>query len=172
MQTAEKAGSSLPTVFRFGASKNLAATIIDGAPWFIAKDVCDILQLRNVTKTLNALDADEKLTLQIVRSGQRRTVNCVNESGLYNIIFRSNKPEAKAFRKWVTAEVLPQLRASGSYALPTTANANIVAALQAKKHTNSNELRRLRRRKYAILENQKELQRLIDKVGSGYLLSI
>ena len=91
--------------------------IRDNAPWFVAKDVCDALQIINITDTMNRLDDDEKLTSVVSNSGQGRQMWLVNESGLYNLIFQSRKPEAKAFRKWVTSEVLPSIRKTGGYGM-------------------------------------------------------
>ncbi len=104
-------------VFDFN-QKKVTTILIDGMPWFIAKDVCDILGLDNVTKAMYVLDEDEKLTLPIVRAGQKRTTNIINQSGIYNLCFRSNKPQAKALRKWVTSEVLPAIMKTGSYTTP------------------------------------------------------
>ena len=92
----------------------------NGDIWFVAKDVCDILGLSNVTEALKPLDDDEKMTLRISEghSGQRggaQSVNIISESGLYSLIFRSSKPEAKAFSRWVRKEVLPEIRQTGSY---------------------------------------------------------
>lgn len=94
---------------------------IDNNPWFVAKDVCDALQLTEVSNTLNRLDDDEKLMRTLFVSGQGRQMWLVNESGLYNLIFQSRKPEAKAFRKWVTSEVLPSIRKTGRYEMPSPA---------------------------------------------------
>lgn len=102
--------------FKFNSNnQNVHIELINNEPWFIAKDVCDILELDNVTKALYPLDDDEKLTLPVVRSGQTREMNFVNESGLYSLIFQSRKPEAKKFKKWVTSEVLPSIRKTGGY---------------------------------------------------------
>jgi prophage antirepressor-like protein len=104
--------------FRFNASsQELTSILVDKEPYFVAKDICNILELDNVTNALSKLDTDEKLTLKILRSGQNRNVNCVSESGLYALIMRSNKPEAKSFRKWVTKEVLPSIRKKGFYSV-------------------------------------------------------
>ena len=81
----------------------------NGEPWWVAKDVCDILGLSNTTMALQGLDDDEKLISTLLMSGQKRDVWLINESGLYNLILRSNKPEAKKFRKWTTSEVLPSV---------------------------------------------------------------
>lgn len=86
------------------------------APWWVAKDVCDILGYTNVTKALNDhLDEDERNTLTI-REGIRGnpSMNIINESGLYCLILRSNLPKAKEFRKWVTGTVLPQVMRGNS----------------------------------------------------------
>ena len=105
-----------PIAFQFSATKQqIESVLIENEPYFIAKDICDILELDNVTNALSKLDDDEKLTLKVLRAGQNRNVNFVSESGLFALIMRSNKPEAKAFRKWVTSEVLPALRKTGFY---------------------------------------------------------
>ena len=89
----------------------------DGEPWWVAKDVCDVLGLSNPSESLKALDEDE-LTSETLRSGgQGREMNLISESGLYTLILRSNKPEARAFRRWVTHEVLPTLRKTGHYSI-------------------------------------------------------
>lgn len=93
---------------------------IKGEPWFAAKDVCDILSIADASQAVERLDDDEKLMRIIHGSGQGRQMWFVNESGMYNLIFRSNKPEAKAFRKWVTGEVLPSIRRYGYYIDPNS----------------------------------------------------
>lgn len=92
----------------------------DGQPWFVAKDVCEVLAIENNRDAVSVLDVDEKATVGISDTSsngttQRRTVTIISESGLYALIFRSNKPEARAFSKWVRAEVLPAIRRSGGY---------------------------------------------------------
>lgn len=89
--------------------------IIDesGDPWFVAKDVCDILEIN--TEQTRRLDDDEKGLRVIQTPGGPQDMVTINESGLYNLIIRSNKEEAKRFRKWVTSEVLPSIRKHGAY---------------------------------------------------------
>lgn len=92
-----------------------------GEPWFIAKDVCDILELGNTTNALRALDEDEKTNFtncNVAQNGGRAPL-IISEPGLYKLIMRSRKPEAKEFQRWVTHEVLPQIRKTGGY-IPTT----------------------------------------------------
>ena len=95
----------------------IRSKIIDGTPWLVAKDLCDYLELNDVSKALERLDDDEKLTRKFFVSGQMRSMWLVNESGTYALILRSNKPKAREFRKWITSEVLPTLRKTGRYEL-------------------------------------------------------
>ena len=100
----------------FGYNDQLVRTVlIDNSPWFVAKDVCAALDLSDVSMSVSKLDDDEKLVQKIFVSGQNRDVVIINESGLYTLILRSNKPQAKRFRKWVTSEVLPNIRKNGVY---------------------------------------------------------
>lgn len=88
-----------------------------GEPLWVAQDICEILEYKEVSKTLEKLDDDEKLIRKIFASGQNRDMVCVTESGLYTLIIRSNKPEAKPFKRWVTHEVLPSIRKTGQYSV-------------------------------------------------------
>lgn len=92
----------------------------NGDIWFVAADVCAVLDIKNTTQALATLDSDERSMFNIGRSainGGGGEVNIINESGLYALILRSRKPEAKWFRKWVTSEVLPAIRKTGSYSV-------------------------------------------------------
>lgn len=85
---------------------------INNEPWFVAKDVCNILDIKNPTMSLQNLDEDERTKFNLGRQGE---TNLINESGLYALIVRSRKAEAKKFRKWITSEVLPTIRKHGAY---------------------------------------------------------
>lgn len=85
---------------------------IENEPWFVAKDICDILELSNPSVALKNLDEDERTKFNLGRQGN---TNLINESGLYALVVRSRKPEAKKFRKWITSEVLPSIRKHGVY---------------------------------------------------------
>ncbi|MDA3925177.1 MAG: Bro-N domain-containing protein [Kiritimatiellae bacterium] len=87
----------------------------NGEPWFVAKDVCGVLGLANPTRALKSLDNEDLTLLKVRADVQMREVNAVNESGLYHLIFKSRKPEAKAFKRWITTEVLPAIRKRGLY---------------------------------------------------------
>lgn len=99
---------------------------MDGEPWFVLKDVCRVLEIGNSRMIANRLDADEKGVSQIDTLGGKQETTVINESGLYNVILRSDKPEAKPFRKWVTSEVLPAIRKHGAYMTPETLQAAIL----------------------------------------------
>ena len=101
--------------------------IIDGEPWFVAADVCRILELDDVSKAVSRLDDDEKGTNLIPTRGGEQSMLIVNEPGLYRLIFSSRKPEAKKFQRWVTHEVLPSIRQTGSYNLPSVTDCNPLA---------------------------------------------
>lgn len=107
-----------PTVFTFTA-QTVRVITIDGEPWFIAADVCDVLGYQNTSKAISDhLDPDEKgVTTGYTLGGNQKLIT-INESGLYALIMRSRKPEARKFAKWVTSEVLPAIRKTGRYVSP------------------------------------------------------
>ncbi|WP_410787529.1 BRO-N domain-containing protein [Klebsiella aerogenes] len=106
-----------PSVFSFESSSQIRAVIINGEPWFVAADVIKALQLTNPTMSMKALDEDERSKLNLGRQG---TANIISESGLYTLILRCRDAVTPGtipyrFRKWVTSEVLPQIRKTGRY---------------------------------------------------------
>lgn len=92
---------------------------VNREPWFVAADVLAVLDLDR--KALERLDDDEKGVSSIHTLGGEQQMSIINESGLYSLVLGSRKPEAKPFKKWVTAEVLPSIRKTGAYALGFTA---------------------------------------------------
>ena len=100
---------------QFGAVR---ITLIDGEPWFAASDVCKALEIKNAPQALSRLEEDERFTTIIsndsAASGKSK-LSFVNEAGLYSLILSSRKPEAKAFKRWVTHEVIPAIRKTGGY---------------------------------------------------------
>lgn len=87
-----------------------------GEPWWVLKDVCDVLELSNARMIADRLDSDDVSQAYVIDSmGRQQQTNIVNESGLYNVILRSDKPEARKFKRWVTHEVLPTIRKHGAY---------------------------------------------------------
>lgn len=106
--------------FDFKGESLRALTNMAGEPWFVAKDACDVLELSNVGQALARLDDDEKSSITL-KDGTPGNPNraIVSESGLYALVLASRKPEAHEFKRWVTHEVLPQIRKTGGY-IPTT----------------------------------------------------
>jgi len=110
----ETSVNEIVNVFNYGGF-NVRTVVQDGEPWFVAKDVCEILEIRNVSDALSKLDNDEKGIVSTDTLGGKQSLSHVSESGLYSLVMGSRKAEAKAFKKWVTSEVLPTIRKTGSY---------------------------------------------------------
>lgn len=112
---------NLPQIFNY-KGMSVRTVVKDGEPWFVLKDVCDVLGLRSpdVKQRLS----DDVVSTHTVKDalGRDNTASIVNEDGLYDVILESRKPEAKAFRKWVTSEVLPTIRKTGSYSINQVPN--------------------------------------------------
>lgn len=135
----------------------------DGAIWFVAKDVCDILEISKYRDAISRLDDDERASVKVDTLGGIQEMAAINESGLYALVFRSNKPEAKKFSRWVRDTVLPSIRKHGAYITPDTMDKiisdptfgiKLLEALQSE------------REKAAALEAEKkqlEAQAVIDK---------
>ncbi|QWH26555.1 phage antirepressor Ant (plasmid) [Bacillus mycoides] len=91
-------------------------TVVQGEDvWFVAQDVCDVLGINKQRDAYSRLDEDERGSVLVDTLGGQQNVNAINESGLYSLILRSRKPQAKSFKKWVTSEVLPSIRKHGAY---------------------------------------------------------
>lgn len=95
--------------------KQIRTVAIDGEPWFVLKDVCEVLGISKYRDVAERLDEDERGSVRVDTLGGTQRMAAVNESGLYHVIIRSDKPVAKPFRKWVTADVLPTMRKTGGY---------------------------------------------------------
>lgn len=96
----------------------IRAVEINGEPWFVAADVCKALEISDTWNALQRLDDDEKGTCSISTLGGEQKMNIVNEPGLYTLVLGSRKPEAKAFKRWITHEVIPAIRKHGAYITP------------------------------------------------------
>lgn len=102
-------------VFNYNEQHQIRTTLIDDAPWFVAKDVCDVLGLVDMHTAIRTLDEDEKGRQIMPTPGGMQTMSVINEPGMYKLIFKSQKSEAKGFTRWVTHEVLPSIRRTGMY---------------------------------------------------------
>lgn len=149
-------------VFKY-SGKQVRTLLKDNQPWWVLKDVCDILGLTNPSVVADRLDDDERSKFDLGRQGE---ATVVNESGLYNVILRSDKPEAKPFRKWVTGEVLPTIRKTGGYVgndemFITT---YLPFADDTTKTLFKTTLQTVRQQNELILKQQKEIQHKEDVI--------
>ncbi len=109
---------NLVMAFQFSATKQeVRSFLINNEPFFVAKDVCNVLGISKYRDALSRLDDDERGSVKLDTLGGKQKTSIISESGLYALIMRSNKPEAKAFRKWVTSEVLPAIRKKGYFGI-------------------------------------------------------
>ena len=120
----------------FGAIRSI---LIDGEPWFVAADVCKALELEKTNRALSRLDDDEKGAHSVSTPGGRQRMSIISESGLYSLILGSRKPEARAFKRWITHEVIPSIRKHGAYMTDS-----LLDALEAHPEAVPEYLNRLR----------------------------
>lgn len=118
--------------FEFAEKHDVRVVLRDKEPWFVAADVCRVLEIGNSRHAVSRLDDDEKDDVAINDAiGRSQATTTISESGLYALILTSRKPQARQFRRWVTGEVLPQIRRTGTYVAPNYADlADRVAALE------------------------------------------
>ena len=120
----------------FGAVRSI---LIDSDPWFVAADVCKALELEKTNRALSRLDDDEKGAHSVSPPGGRQRMSIISESGLYSLILGSRKPEARAFKRWITHEVIPSIRKHGAYMTDS-----LLDALEAHPEAVPEYLNRLR----------------------------
>lgn len=116
----------------------LRTVLKDEEPWFVAIDVCRILELTNPTAALSRLDEDERSKFNLGRQGE---ANIINESGLYELVFASRKEEAKNFRRWIRKDVLPSIRTTGIYTPPKNTTLLLRAALEQEEKIEAHDER-------------------------------
>lgn len=141
-------------LFDFNGSSIRVVENENNNPWFVAKDICDALDLPRQQDSVRYLDDDEKSTCLINTPSGDQRMTIINEGGLYSLILRSRKPEAKAFKRWVTHEVLPEIRKTGAYvhATPEMDDVEIMArGVLAAQRT-------IERQKEQLREQQRLLQ--------------
>lgn len=124
------------TTFENSEFGNLRVAMIDNEPWFVASDVCSGLEIKNSRDALSRLDDDEKGVALTDTLGGKQTVATINEPGLYTLVLSSRKPEAKAFKRWITHDIIPSLRKNGVYVSNT---AKATESVGANLSTLSNE---------------------------------
>ena len=119
----------------------IRTVVLDGEPWFVGKDVATALGYKDTSDALKKhVDEEDKLTRRFADSGQIREMYVINESGVYSLVFSSKLPTAKAFKRWVTSEVLPAIRKTGSYHKPDAAQAKRIDAMDRDSRTRAAKL--------------------------------
>ena len=138
------------TIQIFDYKSNKVRTVEqDGQVWFVAKDVCDILEIKNHKDAIKELDGDEKSGVAITDPiGRKQVTNVISEAGVYTLTMKSRKPEAKNFRRWITHEVLPAIMRTGSYSVKV-------------KHGDGDEVLALAQR---VIEQHETIQALEEKI--------
>ena len=132
MSEIQSSGMLVP--FSYGDAA-VRVVMIDGEPWFVLADLCKVLGLSNPSVVAQRIDEAALSQAEVSSGGQRRSVGVVNESGMYEVVIRSDKPEAVNFRRWITGTVLPQIRRTGSYnAAPALTGPELVAAALIEAH--------------------------------------
>ena len=113
------------------SGQEVRTQLIDDEPWFVIADICKVLELSNPTMAAETLDADDLSTTEVMDSmGRKQTARTTNESGVYQLVFQSRKPNARDFRRWVTKEVLPSIRKTGGYGTTAPAELSRMEILQ------------------------------------------
>lgn len=119
----ESQATGLLEVFTFNQNSTpIRVQVINNEPWFVAKDVCEVLGISKYRDAIAKLDDDEGRPVEVDTLGGIQKMAGINESGLYALVLQSRKPEAKSFRKWVTSEVLPSIRKKGYYGIKKQTN--------------------------------------------------
>jgi prophage antirepressor-like protein len=124
--------NNLQRVFNY-QERQVRTIIKDGEPWFVATDICNILEIGNTTDAVSRLDADEKGLDSTDTLGGKQYLVLVNEPGIYSLILKSRKKKAKPFQRWITHEVLPTIRRTGAYEVKTVESRDTVALQVARQ---------------------------------------
>ena len=129
---------SVPLIFKFhqvtpGVETSSVVRVVDinGEPWFVAADICAALELNNTSMAVAGLDDDERDVSSVDTRGGPQSATVISESGLYSLVLRSRKPEAKQFKRWITHDVLPAIRKTGSYSIALPDFSDPAAAARA-----------------------------------------
>lgn len=131
-------------IFKHEQFGNVRTVVLNGEIWFVAADVCRALELSDTHKAVDRLDDDEKGTNSIPTLGGPQDMLTVNEPGLYALILGSRKPEARAFKRWITHEVLPQIRRTGAYVAGEPVDCSRIADMRAALDGIISDARKLR----------------------------
>lgn len=152
------------TRFNFDGS-GVRSLVIQGEPWFVASDVCAVLGIVNSAQAVDRLEIEDLCFTEVLDSnGRRQRTSIVNESGLYELIIRSNKPDARRFRRWLTTEVIPTIRKTGSYSMVPVEPQDDLVVLEEMIAN----MRESRRRIAAVEQGQNVLNAKVAAIEGAY----
>lgn len=131
--------------FNYGDTAAVRVVMVDGEPWFVLADLCRVLGLTNTSMVAQRIESDDDLsTAEVIDSmGRMQDAAIVSEPGMYEVIFLSRKPEARAFKRWITATVLPEIRRTGSYNAAPAIDPNSITRLEIAQMLLNAETERL-----------------------------
>lgn len=152
----------------FAYDDNMIRTVkgADGETLFVAKDICEALELSNIGEAVSGLDEEELTSLKLMSGGQMREMKLVTEAGMYKLIFKSRKDGAKAFQKWVTSEVLPTIRKTGGYGV--TAEAKELTERVAKMEKELAKAKKIAKKPKLDSVERYITQKIIQKPGYSF----
>ncbi len=148
-------------IFKNNQFGNVRIVMKGQEPWFVAKDVCECLAISKHRDAISRLDADERGSLKVDTLGGKQEMATVNEYGLYSLVLSSRKPEAKEFKRWITHDVIPQIRKTGQYV------ADIPRTLPDALRAYANEVEEHNKAK-ALIEEQKPKVLFADSVAASH----
>ncbi|MCS1351187.1 Bro-N domain-containing protein [Mechercharimyces sp. CAU 1602] len=153
----------LQRVFDYNGS-DVRTLTQNGEPWFVAKDVCEVLDISNHRDAVYRLDDDERGSVLVDTLGGKQEVAAINEPGLYTLILRSRKPEAKTFKRWITHEVIPTIRKTGQYQKEQPSQSELILMLAQQNVDNEKRIKRLEDKAEAAHHRIDNLDKL-DTIG-------
>lgn len=148
------------TVFTSEEFGSVRTVVRNGEPWFVAADVCKALELGTTKKAIDRLDDDERGMNSIHTHGGNQEMSIINEPGLYSLVLGSRKPQAKAFKRWITHDVIPSIRRHGMYATDETIDAMLADPDFGIRLLT--ELKEERRKNRLLIEENEAKQKTIE----------
>lgn len=148
-------------IFKNNQFGNVRIVMKGQEPWFVAKDICECLAISKHRDAISRLDSDERGSLKVDTLGGKQEMSTVNEYGLYSLVLSSRKPEAKEFKRWITHDVIPQIRKTGQYV------ADIPRTLPDALRAYANEVEEHNKAK-ALIEEQKPKVLFADSVAASH----
>jgi prophage antirepressor-like protein len=140
---------------------------LNGQPWFVAADVCSVLDISKHRDAVSRLDEDERGSVLVDTPGGQQQMAAISEAGLYSLIMVSRKPEAKAFKRWVTHEVLPEIRKTGGYYLPKTLPDALRLAADLAEENETLKPKAEMHDLFLAADNAQPMKEVADAVGVG-----